>query len=190
MNDFIEDHSLKIAFIGNCQMMGMSYYMRRLPCHPLTFWVHYENQIVRPWMTSLYIWGKEQLLCNMYEDEDIMGVMNICNIFIYKPNYNTISFLNKYPKTNGIYVPLSPIFINRIDTEMARKERKYNINIKISSLIRQLGAEQSMAGDYKGNHPSSLLYLLIIKNICQHLGVGYYEPKIYDILLKQQYPKY
>lgn len=176
------------ACIGNCQTASISKYIRDLPDNHESFWLCYsELWKQKPWPKDIRVFGEEQIKFHVFKDDRIQEVINTCDVIIYQPSFEVLHFINKYNPINKIHVTLSPIFVDDIEY-MKRKEEKYQASICVSKIIEDnrdldLFIKQS-------DHPTSFVYLEIIRRICDMLSISFFSQEKYQKLLNSQYPKY
>lgn len=179
----------KIGFIGNCQMMALSHYINILlkPCN--TYWFCCNKEWERlPWPRNSKVFGENQTKHNIFGDDNIKKILPKCDTIIYQPEFNSLNLINnncnlKHQKA----ISISPILVNNFDY-MERKEKKYNTEISVTKLIKKYQDKKLyIKHDY---HPTSFLFLEIVREICHILNIKFYDDAIYDELSNQQYPKY
>ena len=177
----------RLAFIGNCQMVGLCQYISWLSDEYMAYWICLDEFLTVPWPKNVDTFGSEQICRNIFDKNRAKEILQTCDIVIYQANFQSIKLIDdncpKYVKR----ISMSFINFDKIDA-MKRKENKYNTSIKISSIYEKHPSKKLHLKNT--NHPTTLVLLEIVKEICTILKLPFYDNETYAKLMDKQYPRY
>ena len=192
-----------IGFIGNCQMIGLCFYLQELLGNKYNIrWCLYTEKF-KP---SLY---KRRIIDNLgrkielkhWADkcrnkiiryDDSMNFVKSCDVIIYqKISIQTSKFFNeenilKIKKPDAKLIKLPSIFINyknydRSLLELQKRENQNNVDIFVSQIIDKNKPTNIMLSI---NHPTTFLFLEILKEICIILKINFFTNDQYLFFMK------
>jgi hypothetical protein len=178
----------RFALIGNCQMAALSHYIRWLPEKHMSLWLCRNKWVNSKWPHDHQLFGSDKIKFHVFDKNKKREILQTCDVIFYQPNFETIELINKNSnKKYQTLIEISPIFVNDLEF-MQQKEKKYNTSIKASNIIRKHKHKKPYIK--KQNHPSSLIFLDIMKELCDILNIQYYNDADHHFLLNKQYPNY
>jgi len=174
-----------ISFIGNCQTVGLCFYMQQLKnikeyniyylCYGDEFKPHLER------------WS-DKVNNKIIEQYEAIEIIKNSDFIIYQEidiskscfsNYNKLCEL-KNQSCKLIKIP--SIYLNYNDYENSLKELQNreiskNVDITVSNIIEKSKNDKIVFGI---NHPTTFLFLEIIKELCMILDINFFEKCEYD----------
>ena len=182
-----QQYKKRFALIGNCQTIALCKYIRELPDGHRAFWICPDDYINHTWIKDDRIFGSEQVKFHIFDDPKKREIIQTSDVLIYQPNFTSLQLISANSSDNQFKIGISPILLNN-KKFMIEKEEKYNTKIKISEIIKK--HKDKVLYIQQENHPSTFLYLEILKEICSILGVRFFNQQSYDEIMKTQYPNY
>lgn len=177
----------RFALIGNCQTAAICKYIRELPDDHMAFWICPDSYINQTWIKDERIFGSEQVKFHIFEDSKKREIIQTSDVLIYQPNFTSLQLISENSSHNQFKIGIPPILVNSKEF-MIEKEEKYSTKIKVSEIIKK--HKDKVLYIRQENHPSTFLYLEILKEICSILGVRFFNQQSYDEIIKIQYPSY
>lgn len=178
----------RFAFIGNCQMIGLCKYTRSLSIRYKAYWLCMPLYHNLKWTTSEKIFGHEQISHHVFDQSKIKEILQTCDVVVYQPHFESLSMINdncslEYQKI----IDITPIIVDN-KKFMINKEEKYNTTIRASKIIEKYKDKVLHIG--RSNHPTTFIYMEILKEICSLLGIDFFSQESYNEIMKIQYPNY
>jgi len=175
-----------ITFIGNCQTLALCFYFQQLNQSITACWLMYGDEflphfdkwtnkcknIIKEYNDSIEIIKKSDVI--IYQNINIKKSL-FCNT-------NTLRKLNKNCKL--ILIPSIHLVYNNFDNsikELIKRENKNNVNIKISKILYKYKNRNIML---TCNHPTTFLFMKIMKKLCKLLNFNYFTDDQYNIFIK------
>jgi len=174
--------------MGNCQTVALCDYISRTPARPDCKWLCVKQKW-KEWSDNTNIFGLHQVGRNIYDSKKFVDIMIQSDYIVYQPHWDTKQLIKKISDKNEhlLFITLTPIFVNKTDF-MKRKEKKYNCKISCCNIIKNNKHKTLFLKN--DNHPTTFLYLEIIKQICNIISIPFFTDSEYIDLLKIQYPNY
>jgi len=192
---------MKIATLGSCQAMISSWYIRQLFPDCEAKWICPE--IFQSWSSEAVCsdetkhW-KSQVHHNIFDTDEGINYLKSADYIIYqkiKPassvlfNYEKIE---SYAKPSAKLVSFSFIQYNRdLDDPiqgMIEREEGLSLDIKISKMLLENPNRKHFRFDQKGNHFNSVLFLEILREVCEKLKWNFFNDDMYAKIRDQYYP--
>ena len=175
---------MNITFVGNCQTVSLCFYFQQLlnSNEYNVSWVLYGEEVI----VHLNSWSqkcKNKILdyhesIQQIEDSDIIVYQSINPEKSTFSNTKTLQEIKKksckliqIPSTYLIYYD----FENSIQ-ELISRENKNNVDIKVSEIFMKFRNENIMLSCC---HPSTFLFLEIMKIICEMIGLNFFTEDMY-----------
>ena len=180
-----------IGIVGNCQMVSICFFLQKLLENKEydIRWISYSdvfNIHLSEWSDKC----KNKIL-NVQEGIEFIKK---CDYILYQkirketsPYFNTEDLKN-YKKPTAKIFSISKILVpfeNYQESILKFKEvdEDENNNIKVSKIIENIkNINIILINKY---HPTTFLFLEIIKHICRHIGVNFFSPNVYHNLIKR-----
>lgn len=174
-----------IAFIGNCQMVSLCFFLQQLLSSNKNFvvrWCLYGDKF----KAHLAHWSKK---CKdkIIDYNHSLEYIKICDYIIYQDisiNNSTFSnedVLSKIKKIDCKLIKMPCIFIDYSSydislKELIRRETEKNVDIKVSEIIDNYKEHVLMLTI---NHPKTFVFLEIIREICKILNIRFFDKRRY-----------
>lgn len=182
---------INITFIGNCQTISLCFFFQELLDSKLynVSWVLYGDEFI-PHM------GKWSTKCEnkiMSLDESIERIKH-SDYIIYQQiiedksafcNTNALREMKKNTCTL-IHIPSIYLIYDDFDNSIKNlisRENTNNVDIKVSTIFYQFRNENLMLTSW---HPSTFLFMEIMKILCHKLHVEFFNEKTYKNYLKNK----
>ena len=193
---------MKIATIGSCQAMAISWYMRQLLPQCQAKWICPE--IFKTWELDFEKSKhfKDQFYNNIWNHDEGVDYLKNADCIIYQKieprtsklfNYDKIE---SYKKSNAKIVSLTYFLYSPTDLSliegMMKRESNLLPDIKVSDIILNHPKKNEFKFNKEGNPPgahcNSTLFLEIIREICKILNFQFFSEEEYARIEKQKYP--
>lgn len=194
-----------IGFIGNCQMIGLCFYLQQLLGNKYNIrWCLYSEEF------NPYIY-KRRIIDNQGRQRELMhwsdkcknkilqydvsiNFIKSCDVIIYqKINIQTSKYFNeenilKIKKPDAKLIKIPSIFINYKEydkslLELQRRENINNVDIFVSQIIDKNKSKNIMLSI---NHPTTFLFLEVLKEICIILKINFFTNDKYLYYMKNK----
>ena len=180
-----------IGIVGNCQMVSICFFLQKLLENKEydIRWISYSDAFnihLTQWSDKC----KNKIL-NVHEGIEFIKKSDY---ILYQkirketsPYFNTED-LENYKKPTAKIFSISKIFVpfeNYQESILKFKEvdENENNNIKVSKIIENIkNINIILINKY---HPTTFLFLEIIKHICRHIDVDFFPPKVYHNLIRR-----
>jgi hypothetical protein len=174
-----------IAFIGNCQMVSLCYFLQQLLSENKNFtikWCLYGDNF----KAHIAEWS-QKCKNKIINYEQSLEYIKICDFIIYQDISSEKSFfsneetLTKIKKIDCKLIKMPSIFFeySSYDTslkELIKRETNKNVDIKVSQIIDKYKPRVLMLTN---NHPKTFLFLEIMKEICKILNIEFFSQQKY-----------
>lgn len=192
---------MKIATLGSCQAISLNWYIRKLIPDAECKWVaaepfsHWKNNPAYTSTKSLY---KSQSNHNIFNIKKGVEYLKSADYIIYqKIKPNTSKFFNywgieSYAKPSAKLVSLTYLHYDRSVSDpiqgMAEREKELLPDIKISELILNNPKREQFIFNEKGTHCNSVLFLEILREVCEKLEWNFFDDAMYLEIKNKYYP--
>ena len=179
---------IKIAFVGNCQMVSLCYFLQQLLGLQLfdIKWINYNDAFA----THLHSWSDKCLHKILNANEGIEFLKNCDSIIYQNIKRETSPFFNSenifsYKKKECLLISITSIHldINSYDESINKlKEIDDNNNntIKVSRIIEKYYPHHKLLLSLSLNHPSTFLFLEILREICSIMNIPFFKENVYN----------
>lgn len=192
---------MKIATLGTCQAMALNWYLMQLFPKYKSKWV--SPEIFQFWSekseynSTNSIW-KSQTNHNIFDSNDGINYLKSADCIIYqkiKPTRSELFNYEKiesYAKPSAKLVSLTYIHYDKNSNDplkgMIEREELLLPDIKISKLISENPNREHFKFNQKGNHCNSVLFLEILREVCEKLEWSFFNEDKYKEIKEQYYP--
>ena len=182
---------MNITFIGNCQTLSLCFYFQQLLNNKnyIISWICYGEEF-KPHINE---WSNK---CrNKIIDYNVsIETIKISDIIIYqnidenKSSFSNTKELENLKKTSCklILFPCIYLIYNDFDNsikELINRENKNNVDIKVSNILSKFKSKNLMLSCH---HPSTFLFMEIIKLLCVLINVDFFTEDQYINFLKNE----
>lgn len=176
-----------ITFIGNCQTLALCFYLQQLNADDDVGWVLYSEDFL-PNVTQ---WS-EKIKNKILNIDDAIERVKISDFIIYqeinieKSIFSNCNYLQSVKQEHCRLISMSSIYIDFADwrgslREMKKREDSNNVLIRVSDLIEAFPDEYTMIAVV---HPSTFLFLEILKEICILMNIPFFSADAIAIFLE------
>lgn len=180
---------MNITFIGNCQTVGLCFYLQRL-LHSKKYdicWILYGEEF-RPHVNEWSVKCNNKILdydmsIQKIKESDIIIYQNIDINKSLLSNTNTLHELKK-DGCKLIQIPSIYLIYSDFDNsikELIYRENKNKVDISVSSIFTQFKDINLMLTCH---HPKTILFMEIIKIICKIIYVDFFTQEMYDYFMQ------
>lgn len=181
---------MNITFIGNCQMISLCFYFQQLLNENNNiYWVLYGEEFkehIGSWTykcKNIIIDYDDSI--QKIKDSDIIIYQNIN---INKSLFSNTNSLLEIIKNSCKLIMIPSIILNYNDfdnsiKELINRENENNVDIKVSNILYNFKDINLML---TCNHPSTFLFMEIIKILCDLLNYDFFTEDQYNIFLKNE----
>jgi hypothetical protein len=192
---------MKIATLGSCQAVSLNWYIRKLIPDAECKWVaaepftHWKNN---PAYTSTKGMYKSQGNYNIFNINKGIEYLKSADYIIYQKidpltsklfNYEKIE---SYAKPSAKLVSLTYLYYDRALNDpvagMIKREEKLLPDIKLSELILNNPKREQFIYNEKGTHCNSVLFLEILREVCEKLEWNFFDDDVYLEIKNKYYP--
>lgn len=184
---------MHISFIGNCQLLTLCFYFQQLldTNENSMNWLLYGHEFrshLGGWTTKC----KNLVL----DDEKSIEIIKTSDIIIFqeiseaKSAISNSSFLKKNIKQNCILLKIPSVFLdynayNDSLNDLQTRETINNVDIRVSDILHKYKDTKLMLTKH---HPTTFLFMEIIKKICVTLDLPFFTNNLYNhFLLNDNY---
>lgn len=180
---------MNITFIGNCQTVSLCFFLQELTesknynCYYCCYGAEF--------IPHLGSWSNKVNNKSINDIESIEIIKNsdfiiYQEIDISKSSFSNYEKLCELKKTYCKLIKLPSIYVNYNDYDNSIKELKYRekinkVDITVSNIIDKFKEDKIVFGI---NHPTTFLFLEIIKELCIVLNINFFEKNEYEKYLK------
>ena len=184
---------MNITFIGNCQQLSLCFYFQQLlnSTDYNICWVSYEERF----NTHLGKWSDKCINKIRNEDKAIPRIKDsdiiiYSNIRIETSTFSNTSTLQEIKKSSCklINIPFIVFDCTNFDNSITRLrnyENIHNVDIKVSDLFDKF-KDSNLKLMLKGNHPTTFLFMEIVKILCNLLNLDFFTQEQYNNFLKDE----
>ena len=179
-----------ITFIGNCQTVALCFYFQQLlNTNHYVSWVSYSDLFIQHL-------GNWSIKCEnkIIDYDDSIQQIKYSDVVIYQNiSLNMSSFCNtnllhKITKKGCKLIIIPSIYLdyNDFDTsicELINRENENNVDIKVSDIFYKFNNYNLMSTK---NHPKTLLFMEIIKILCNLLNINFFTEDKYNEFFKNE----
>jgi hypothetical protein len=192
---------MKIATLGSCQLMALNWYLMQLFPKYKSKWV--SPEIFQFWSekseyTSTNSIWKSQVNHNIFDSNDGINYLKSADCIIYQKIKPTTSELfnyekiDSYAKPSAKLVSLTYIHYDKNSNDplkgMIEREELLIPDIKISKLISENPNREHFKFNQKGTHCNSVVFLEILREVCEKLEWSFFNEDKYKEIKEQYYP--
>jgi hypothetical protein len=177
---------MNITFIGNCQTVSLCFYFQQLLKEYNICWLLYNEDF------KIHLGNWSEKCKNKIVDENI-SIQHVENsdIIIYQVIENTIfntCNLLKYKKDSCKLIKIPSIYLIYEDFDnsinnLIEREIKNNVDVKVSNIFLLFKNTNLMLSC---NHPTTFLFMEIIKQLCLFINIDFFKEEQYNIFLKNE----
>lgn len=183
---------MNITFIGNCQAVSLCFYFQRLliSTNYNVCWVLYDDLFKQ----HLHSWSYK---CEnkIVDYETSIERIKISDVIIYQEiDVNKSSFCNEKKlqeliKNDCKLIKIPVVYLN-YDTydssikDLQQRENKNNVDIKVSDILEKYRNKKLIFGELHHDHPTTFLFLEIMKKLCILLNIDFFAEEEYNDYLK------
>uniref|UniRef100_A0A6C0F6R1 Polysaccharide biosynthesis enzyme WcbI domain-containing protein n=1 Tax=viral metagenome TaxID=1070528 RepID=A0A6C0F6R1_9ZZZZ len=181
---------MKIVFIGNCQTLSLCYYFQELLKTKITYniyWLMYGEEF-RGHLTGWSIKCKNKILDYNESIRKIKesSIIIYQNISLKKTAFCNTKTLYELKRENCKIIQMSSIFIDMSDFDnsiknMIERENKNNTTLSVSKILIKFRDKNLLRGK---THPTTFLFMEIMKSLCKMLNIDFFKDEYYYNLLK------
>lgn len=178
-----------ITFIGNCQTVGLCFYLQRL-LHSKNYdicWILYGEEF-RPHVNEWSVKCQNKILdydtsILKIKESDIIIYQNID---INKSVLSNTNTLNELKKTNCRLIQIPSIYLiyNDYDNsikELIYRENKNKVDITVSSIFMQFKHQNLMLTCH---HPTTFLFMELLKILCKKIEIDFFRQEEYNYFMQ------
>jgi hypothetical protein len=176
-----------VTFIGNCQTLAICFYLQQLSVNDDIGWVMYSEDFL-PNVTQ---WS-EKIKNKILNIDDAIERVKISDFIIYqeinieKSIFSNFNYLQSVKQERCRLISMSSIYIDFADwhaslREMKKREDSNNVLIRVSDLIEAFPDEPTMISVV---HPSTFLFMKILKEICLLINIPFFSDDASAIFLE------
>ena len=192
---------MKIATLGSCQAMALNWYLRQLFPECESKWISpeiFQFWSSKPQYTSTDSIWKSQANHNIFDTDEGINYLKSADYIIYqkiKPktsksfNYEKIE---SSAKPSAKLVSLTYIHYDKSSDDplkgMIEREELLLPDIKISKLISENSNREHFKFNQKGTHCNSVVFLEILREVCEKLEWIFFNEDKYKEIKEQYYP--
>ena len=166
-----------ICFVGNCQTVGLAYFLKRCVPDQHIVWCCYGEEFLQ----HLGSWtqGVEKLTV---DDESIAAIAQ-CDVLVYQrilpetsPRFHTQQLLS-YCSPRCVTISVSSAYLEVDDLDASLEElarRDVGVDIRVSELVRTSTLPPSSLF-LSRSHPSTALFMMILRQLCDRLGLPFFR---------------
>ncbi len=180
---------MNITFIGNCQTVGLCFYLQELTKtkNYNVYYCCYGDEFI----PHLGYWS-DKVNNKIINDNESIEIIKNSDYIIYQEIDISKSYFCNYEKLSELkktycqLIKLPSIYVNYNDYDNSIKELKYReitkkVDITVSNIIDKFKEDKIVFGI---NHPTTVLFLEIIKELCIILNINFFEKYEYEKYLK------
>lgn len=180
---------MNIIFIGNCQIVSLCFFLQQLTKFKNynVYYCCYGDEFI----PHLGKWSDKVINKIIDQCESIEKIKNSDFIIYQEINISKSYFCNykklcelKKPTCKLIKMPSIYVNYNHYDNsikELQCREIKNKVDITVSNIIDQFKYDKLVFGI---NHPTTFLFLEIIKKLCIFLNINFFEQHEYNKYLE------
>ena len=192
---------MKIATLGSCQAMALNWYISQLIPNCESKWV--SPEVFQFWAkkpdynSEKSIW-KSQVKHNIFDTDDGINYLKSADYIVYQKIKPTTSELFNYEKIESYAQPsaklvsLTYIHYDKSSGDplkgMIEREELLLTDIKISKLISENSNREHFKFNQKGTHCNSVVFLEILREVCEKLEWSFFNEDKYKEIKEQYYP--
>ena len=175
---------MNIVFIGNCQLLSLCYYFQQLlNTNNNIFYICYGKNFI-PFTKCGWASKCKNKIIEYKEAIDKIKNSDFIiyqNISLDKSIFCNTNKLIELKKENCKIIQISSICVNMSDFDnsikkMITREEKNNTTIKVSEILKRFRYEDVMLTN---NHPTTFLFMEIIKVICNIININFFTKESY-----------
>lgn len=185
---------ISIGFIGNCQTVSLCYFLQELLQGNTNYkiqWCCYEDDFKE--IIEKERWA-DKCKNKIYNKTESMRFLEGCDYIIYQhisedtsPFFNT-KCLEYYAKDTCKLISMPCIYLkyDSYDTsilELKKREKTQNVTITVSNLFTKENYKNLLL---TYNHPTTFLFLELLKQICKIMNIEFFNKEQIDNYLKDK----
>jgi len=183
---------MNITFIGNCQTLSLCFYLQQLlknkNCN--IRWISYGEEFNR----HLCEWSDKCTNKILHYGDEAIEQIKISDFIIFQEisfgnsHFSNTTKLSQLKKNSCRLIKMPSIYLDydNYDTsliELQKRERENKVDIKVSLILEKFKPTNLLL---TVNHPSSFLFMEIMKELCVLLNIEFFGEEEYNKFIQNK----